>query len=70
MSVNTEELLKILACPVCLGTLAVLEHNGDVGFACGACRLVYPVRNDIPVMLKEEAILRDDWDTAGNSAKA
>jgi uncharacterized protein YbaR (Trm112 family) len=68
MSVNIEELLKILACPVCLGDLRLLNRNGEEGFACDACRVVYPIRNDIPVMLKEEAIPRADWDAAGQSA--
>ena len=68
MPVNTEELLKILACPACLGDLKLLNRNGDEGFVCDACRVVYPIRNDIPVMLKEEAIPRVDWDTAGQSA--
>ncbi|MDR3358105.1 MAG: hypothetical protein LBN96_04495 [Desulfovibrio sp.] len=68
MPVNAEELLKILACPACLGDLALLSRNGDEGFACDACRVVYPVRNDIPVMLKEEAIPRAEWDAAGQNA--
>ncbi|MDR2055623.1 MAG: glycine cleavage system protein H [Desulfovibrio sp.] len=68
MPVNAEELLKILACPTCLGDLTLLNRNGDEGFACGACRVVYPIRNDIPVMLKEEAIPRADWDATGQSA--
>ncbi|MDR3320435.1 MAG: glycine cleavage system protein H [Desulfovibrio sp.] len=62
MAVNTDELLKILACPICLGDLALLEGNGGMGFACEGCRLVYPVRDDIPVMLKEEAVSRNVWD--------
>jgi uncharacterized protein YbaR (Trm112 family) len=68
MAVNAGELLKILACPACLGDLALVCRNGDEGFACEACRVVYPIRNDIPVMLKEEAIPRADWDVAGQSA--
>jgi uncharacterized protein YbaR (Trm112 family) len=61
---NTEELLKILACPVCLGDLVLLEGRDIAGFACDRCRLVYPIKNDIPVMLQEEAVARDDWDAA------
>lgn len=60
---NTEELLRLLACPKCLGDLTTLDYNGGTtGFACSACGVVYPVRDDIPVMLVEEAIPRDQWE--------
>ena len=52
MSVS-EELLRILACPKCKGDLRMTPSGG--GLACGACRLVYPIRDDIPVMLEDEA---------------
>jgi uncharacterized protein len=46
-------LLAILACPKCKG---VLEHRVDPEvLVCRACRLVYEVRDDIPIMLIEEA---------------
>lgn len=64
---NTEELLRILACPRCLGNLEALhapEAEGEkiCGFACEACAVVYPVRDDIPVMLVEESIPRAQWE--------
>lgn len=60
---NTEELLRLLACPKCLGDLEALDRDGvTAGFACAACGVVYPVRDDIPVMLVEEAIPRDQWE--------
>ncbi|MDE7240942.1 Trm112 family protein [Desulfovibrio sp.] len=60
---NTEELLRLLACPKCLGELAALDLEGKTaGFACDACAVVYPVREQIPVMLVEEAIPREQWD--------
>lgn len=60
---NTEELLRLLACPKCLGDLAALRENEDTaGFTCAACGVVYPVRDDIPVMLVEEAVPREQWD--------
>ncbi|MDO5483823.1 MAG: glycine cleavage system protein H [Desulfovibrionaceae bacterium] len=66
---NTEELLQILACPRCLGSLEALScpdaqgaPGQTHGFACAACDVVYPVREDIPVMLVEEAIPRPQWD--------
>ena len=63
MPINTEELLRILACPHCLGDLAALEKNGQTAaFACAKCDKVYPVRDGIPIMLVEEAVTRETWD--------
>lgn len=47
-------LLSILVCPKCRGALT-LRNNPD-GLACPACGLLYPVKDDIPVMLVEEAL--------------
>lgn len=46
-------LLEILACPQCRGALAVDTDRDEL--VCNACRLAYPVRDDIPVMLVGEA---------------
>jgi len=46
-----EDLLAIMACPACHGTL---EDRGET-LACTACGLAYPVRDGIPIMLPEEA---------------
>ena len=48
-----EELLKILACPKCKGDLEY--DSADGWLSCSHCRLRYPVRDDIPIMLIEEA---------------
>ena len=48
-----KDLLEILACPKCKGGLRLTE-KGD-GLVCDACALKYPVRDDIPVMLIDEA---------------
>jgi uncharacterized protein YbaR (Trm112 family) len=48
-----KKLLDILACPVCKGPLVFDRENGEL--ICKADRLAYPVRDDIPVMLEEEA---------------
>jgi len=49
----TDELIAVLACPKCKG---VVKPNEDKsGLVCPACQLVYPVRDDIPVMLIDEA---------------
>ncbi len=49
----SKELLEVLACPKCKGDL-VLNEQGD-GLICNACRLVFPIREDIPIMLIDEA---------------
>lgn len=46
-------LLEILACPKCKGS--VRHDAGLKGIVCEACRLVYPIQDDIPVMLVDEA---------------
>lgn len=49
----SEDLLAILVCPACKGALH-LTRDGT-GLDCDACRLRYPVRDGLPVMLVEEA---------------
>ncbi len=51
----SKELLDILVCPVCKERVTLLADGS--GLKCGACRRVYPVRDDIPVMLREEATI-------------
>jgi uncharacterized protein YbaR (Trm112 family) len=46
-------LLDILVCPACRSTLAVDDANSEL--VCTGCGLAYPVRDDIPVMLVDEA---------------
>ena len=60
MNMN-KELLEILACPRCHGTLEALRNNDGEGLSCPACAVVYPIRDDIPVMLVEEAVPLADW---------
>ncbi|HFQ14523.1 MAG TPA: Trm112 family protein [Gammaproteobacteria bacterium] len=47
------KLLDILACPVCKGPLVYDKEKKEL--ICKADRLAYPIRDDIPVMLEEEA---------------
>jgi uncharacterized protein YbaR (Trm112 family) len=54
--INTD-LLKILVCPQCKGPLKLTE--GEDGLVCEKCRLLYPIREDIPVMLVDEAVNLD-----------
>lgn len=48
-----KELLEILACPKCKGSVRLNEKND--GLACDKCRIVYPIKEGIPVMLVDEA---------------
>lgn len=47
------KLLDILVCPLCKGPLVYKKAGGEL--ICKPCRLAYPVRDDIPVMLEDEA---------------
>jgi hypothetical protein len=47
------ELLEILACPKCKGDI-YLNDSKD-GLICETCRLLYEIRDDIPIMLIDEA---------------
>lgn len=49
----SRDLLDILACPKCKGVIH-LTDTGD-GLVCDTCRLRYPIREDIPIMLIDEA---------------
>lgn len=49
----SEELLAILACPKCKGGVH-LTPAGD-GLICETCRLRYEIRDEIPIMLIDEA---------------
>jgi uncharacterized protein YbaR (Trm112 family) len=46
-------LLELLACPVCKGTLKY-QREAQV-LVCRMDRLAYPIRDEVPVMLEEEA---------------
>ncbi|MDH5357773.1 MAG: Trm112 family protein [Gammaproteobacteria bacterium] len=46
-------LLEILACPTCKSSLNYNKSKQEL--ICTACRLAYPIRDDIPVMLANEA---------------
>jgi uncharacterized protein YbaR (Trm112 family) len=48
-----KKLLDILACPLCKGPLVYQKEDKEL--ICKADRLAFPIRDDIPVMLEEEA---------------
>ncbi len=51
------ELLEILACPNCK-TPVTLVKNGTA-LKCATCKRVYPIKDDIPVMLIDEASVEE-----------
>lgn len=66
MALN-KDLLDILACPKSKDPLELTPEED--GLICRACGLVYPVRDQIPVMLIEEAVPLAEWE-AGIREKA
>ncbi len=49
-----KELLEILACPKCKGDLVYKQEKSVL--ICHKCRLVYQIKEDIPIMLIDEAL--------------
>ena len=54
MAVSTE-LLEIMVCPACKARVELKPDES--GLKCVACRRVYPIQDDIPVMLIDEATI-------------
>lgn len=48
-----KKLLEILVCPICKGPLIYRRERNEL--VCKPDRLAYPIRDDIPVMLEQEA---------------
>ena len=46
-------LLDILVCPICKGNLEYRKSANEL--VCKPCKLAFPIRDDIPVMLVDEA---------------
>lgn len=49
----SQELLDILVCPLCKVSVKLVDD--DTGLKCEECERVYPIKDDIPVMLVDEA---------------
>ncbi len=60
----SEQLLEILVCPACRARVEI-KPDGS-GLKCVDCKRVYPIRDDIPVMLIDEAKIEDEQ-SAGNN---
>jgi len=54
----SQELLDILVCPLCKTPVKMTADQH--GLKCSTCRRVYPVRDDIPVMLVDEARIESE----------
>ena len=53
----SSELLEILVCPVCKEPVSLTLN--EEGLKCQKCKRVYPVKDDIPVMLVDEAKIEE-----------
>lgn len=58
MALN-KELLNILACPECKGDVTLLPRED--GLRCPTCEVVYPIKDEIPIMLVDQAVPDRDW---------
>jgi uncharacterized protein YbaR (Trm112 family) len=56
----SQDLLEILACPACKANVE-LKPDGQA-LKCVECNRVYPIRDDIPVMLIDEATIEGSGD--------
>ena len=54
------DLLSLLVCPACRNALRPVDD--EAGLACGSCAVVFPVDQDIPLLLLEEAVPLTDWE--------
>jgi uncharacterized protein len=52
-----QDLLGILVCPACKKPLVLLTKDSSETLKCGQCRRVYPVRDNIPILLLDEAAI-------------
>lgn len=52
-----KKLMEILVCPKCKGPV---EFRADDQIICAACKLAYPIKDGIPVMLIDEAVRFED----------
>jgi hypothetical protein len=57
----SQDLLEILACPACKAKVELKPDGGAL--KCVECRRVYPIRDDIPVMLIDEATIEDEMES-------
>jgi uncharacterized protein len=51
----SQELIDLLVCPVCKKPVSLIEKGK--GLKCGECHRVYPIQDDIPIMLVDAAVI-------------
>lgn len=56
-----QQLLEILACPLCKADIKLTKD--EKGLKCVACHRVYPIKDEIPVMLIDEATIEPERET-------
>ena len=66
MAIN-QELLDILACPACKAEVKLTSD--EEGLKCVSCHRVYPIRDDIPVMLIDEATIESPEGTSSEETQ-
>jgi len=52
----SQDLLDILVCPLCKKPMQHRQEPGE-SLKCTECRRVYPVRDNIPILLVDEAVI-------------
>jgi uncharacterized protein YbaR (Trm112 family) len=62
------DLLPLLVCPSCRKSLRPADNED--GLICDACAVVFPVEDDIPILLVEEAVPLPDWENGLRGAKS
>lgn len=63
----SKDLLDILVCPACRAKVAMTPDQA--GLKCPECKRVYPIRDDIPVMLIDEAKIEEDQPAPSQSTQ-
>ena len=66
----SRDLLDILACPACSDRPPVTLSSSEEYLECGKCGRQYPIKDDIPVMLVEEAVLPKRTEEEADGASA
>jgi len=55
-----QDLLDILACPLCKTDIYLVKYReNNHGLQCSQCNRIYPIKEGIPVMLIDEAIIEE-----------
>ena len=64
----TEEFVEMMICPAC-GSKVRLRDDASA-IKCVGCRRVYPIEDDMPMMLADKATFEDDDTTAATNTTA